>query len=72
MSTSGYVLETIYQFRPGGFPLVLKKVKSVAKVWVYLPHPLNPPLHDMNISSYYEGEFVFGEGAKLPSTSLDE
>jgi len=26
---------------------------------VYLPHPLYPPLHNRNISSYHEGRIVF-------------
>ena len=29
---------------------------------VYQPHPLYPPLHDMDIYSYHEGERLFFEG----------
>ena len=29
---------------------------------VYQPHPLYPPLHDRNISSYHEGEEILERG----------
>ena len=35
-----------------------------------LPHPLYPPLHDMDIYSYHEGEVVI-EGALALRSSLD-
>jgi len=39
---------------------------------VYLPHPLYPPLHDMDMYSYHEGEIEIFEGAKPLQTSLDK
>ena len=35
---------------------------------IYLPHPLNPPLHDMDIYSYHEGEIKKGGLAPLLDT----
>jgi len=39
-----------------------KSYRKTSRLYSYLPHPLNPPLHDMDIYSYHEGEEFLKEG----------
>ena len=45
---------------------------AVSWGFVYHPHPLCPPLHDMDIYSYHEGEETLerGEAPLLPTLPL--